>query len=141
MLLAYIKLFYKTKGDLELGSLLHFLHDFWRKKFLMLYFINWPNQMIVFSLWDIGNIWKKTLAFISTCFVWITKKQDKKMKISPEWKKLLTWDKKHFSSLLESFQLSEIASNPRGKIWRWSLIYAQYGRMISEHDEARPVNC
>ena len=32
----------------------HFLHDFWWKIFLLIYFINWPN-FIVFTSWDIGQ--------------------------------------------------------------------------------------
>ena len=43
LLLPHIKLFQKTKRGLELVSLPHFLHDFWRKIFLLLYFINWPS--------------------------------------------------------------------------------------------------
>ena len=37
----------KTKRRLELVSLPHFMHDFWRKIFLLLYCINWPN----FNFW------------------------------------------------------------------------------------------
>ena len=33
----------KKKGGLELFSLSHFLHDFWRKTFILLCFINCPN--------------------------------------------------------------------------------------------------
>ena len=40
-----------------------------------------------------------------------------KMWISQERKELLTWNKKHFSSILKSFQLSKIATDPRVKIW------------------------
>ena len=36
-------LFKKKKRGLELVSLPHFLYDFWRKMFLLLYSINWPN--------------------------------------------------------------------------------------------------
>ena len=32
----YMKLFWKAKRDLELVSLLHFLHDFWRKLFILI---------------------------------------------------------------------------------------------------------
>ena len=35
--------FKKQKSSLELVSLPHFLHDFWREMFLRLYFINWPK--------------------------------------------------------------------------------------------------
>ena len=40
---TFLKLFKKTKTGLELVSLPHFLHGFWRKVFLTLYFINWWN--------------------------------------------------------------------------------------------------
>ena len=35
--------FKKKKRDLELASLLHFQHDFWRKIFLLSYSIKWPS--------------------------------------------------------------------------------------------------
>ena len=41
MFLLHIKLL-----ALELVSLPHFLHNFWRKIFLMLYSINWPNLIV-----------------------------------------------------------------------------------------------
>ena len=31
---------------MELASLSHFLHDFWRKMFFLLYSINWPNVIV-----------------------------------------------------------------------------------------------
>ena len=43
LLLPNIKLFKKTISSLELISLPHCLHNFWRKIFLLLYSINWPN--------------------------------------------------------------------------------------------------
>ena len=52
------KAFLKRKRGLELVSLPHFLHDFWRKIFLMLYFINWPSFiawfLLLLEMW--GNI-------------------------------------------------------------------------------------
>ena len=39
-ILSFIK---KQKGRLELVSLLYFPHNFWKKIFLSLYSINWPN--------------------------------------------------------------------------------------------------
>ena len=33
----------KTKRGLELVSMPHFLHDFWRKTFILIYSINWPK--------------------------------------------------------------------------------------------------
>ena len=40
------KAFLKTKRGLQLVYLPHFLHDFRRKTFLLLYFINWPNFIV-----------------------------------------------------------------------------------------------
>ena len=36
----------KTNRGRELVSLPHFLHDFWRRMFLLLYSINWPNFIV-----------------------------------------------------------------------------------------------
>ena len=48
--LPHVKLFYETKRGLEMFSLPHFLHDFWRKIFPMLYLVNSPNLIIWMSL-------------------------------------------------------------------------------------------
>ena len=53
--LPYIKLFSKTKIGLELVSLPHFLHNFWRKISLLLYSIDWPNFIAWLPL--IREIW------------------------------------------------------------------------------------
>ena len=45
--IPYIKHFSKTKRDLELVSLSPFLHEFWRKRFLMLYSLNWVNFIVL----------------------------------------------------------------------------------------------
>ena len=52
LLLSYIKLlfFFKKKKDLELVFLPRFLHDFRRKIFLKLYFIDWRNFIAWFPL-------------------------------------------------------------------------------------------
>ena len=44
--LLHIKLFQNIKGGLELVSLSHFLHGFWRKIFLTLYSITWPHFIV-----------------------------------------------------------------------------------------------
>ena len=41
-----LSFFEKIKRGLELNSLPHFLHNFWRKIFLLLYSINWPNFIV-----------------------------------------------------------------------------------------------
>ena len=47
----------KTKRGLELVSLPHFVYDFRRKMFLLLYYIDWPNFLIWLPLilLDIGQ--------------------------------------------------------------------------------------
>ena len=47
LLLPHIKFFWKTKRDLELVSLPHFLRDFWRKIFLLPCSITWR----IFIVW------------------------------------------------------------------------------------------
>ena len=44
------KPFLKARRVLGLVSLRHFLHDFWRKIFLLSYSINWPNFIAWFPL-------------------------------------------------------------------------------------------
>ena len=59
LVFTYIKLFKNIKRSLELVSLHHFLHNFWRKKFLKLNSINWPNFMadcLYFQIEILGNI-------------------------------------------------------------------------------------
>ena len=58
LLLGQIKLFKKTKWDLELASLPHFLPHFWRKVFFFLYSISWPNFIDWLSLLSkiLGNL-------------------------------------------------------------------------------------
>ena len=46
LLIPHVKLFLKIKRGRELVSLPHFLHDFWRKIFILLYSMNWPNFIV-----------------------------------------------------------------------------------------------
>ena len=95
MLLSYIKLFFKRKKwGLELVSLPHFLHYFWRKIFLTLCFINWPN----FTAWlplhieILGNMciviicgvinFENNHSFLIKQYFYITKNRDKNINIS-----------------------------------------------------------
>ena len=48
--LTLYKAFSKNKKSLEIVTLPHFLHEFWRKIFLMLYSINWPNFVLLLHL-------------------------------------------------------------------------------------------
>ena len=55
LLLLHIKIFQKTKRSLDRVSLPHFLHDFWRKIFLI-YWINEPNFIVwLHSLFEISH--------------------------------------------------------------------------------------
>ena len=44
--------------ETKLIFLPHFLHNFWRKIFLLLYSVNWPNFIVRYwaDMWDIGQI-------------------------------------------------------------------------------------
>ena len=50
LLLPHIKLFQKAKRGLDLVVFSHFLIDFWRKIFLLLYSITWPNFNVCLTL-------------------------------------------------------------------------------------------
>ena len=50
LLLPHIKLFQKAKKGLDLVFFPRFLHDFWRKIFLLLYSITWPNFNVCLTL-------------------------------------------------------------------------------------------
>ena len=54
MLFPSINLCSKTKSS-GIVFQLYFLHDFWRKIFVLLYSINWPNFIVSLSSWDIGQ--------------------------------------------------------------------------------------
>ena len=62
---SYKAFFKKTKRSLELVALLHFLHDFWRKIFLLIYSITWPNLIVWLPLLHLilGNTWILTGCF------------------------------------------------------------------------------
>ena len=87
----------KTKTGLELVSLPYFLHNFWRKIFLRLYFYWLTKVHCLFACtpWDIGqyvccnlfvsqivtlSIWKITLVFFSRRFPTWLKKSEQKFK-------------------------------------------------------------
>ena len=77
-------------------SLPHFLHDFWRKIFFMLYFTNWLN-LIPFTAWNIvqhvyytylllclwcHKFWNYNLSLLIKLFSTELKSQDKNVNIS-----------------------------------------------------------
>ena len=114
-----IKLFLKIRGP-ELVSLPHFLYNFWRKIFFLLYSLNWPNFIVWLPLlWEIlGNMctaiickpgcdimnFDVNLIFLIKPFFLLDQKVETKTYVSWEWKELLRWNKKYFSSILKGFQ-------------------------------------
>ena len=123
MLSPHIKHFQKIKRGLELVFLPHFLHNFWRKIFLLLYSINWPNFIVwlPLSCEILGNMriaiackpscdvlnFEVSLIFLIKPFFRHDQKVVTKTSISWERKELLRWNKKHFSSFLKGFQSSK----------------------------------
>ena len=76
----------------------YFLHNFWRKTFLLLYFINWPNSTVWLPLlWEILDNMCISLFLISLFPIW-PKSRDKNVLRT---KKLLKGNKKHLSSFLK----------------------------------------
>ena len=119
MLSPHIKLFQKIKRGLELVSLPHFLHNFWRKIFLLLYSINWPNFIVWLPLLCeiLGNMciaivckpgcdvmnFEVNLIFLINLFFLNDQRVMTKTWISWERKELLRWNRKHFSSFFHHF--------------------------------------
>ena len=123
MLLPHIKLYWKAKGGLELDSLAHLLHDFWRKRFLLLYCMTWPNiivwlpllreilgnMCIVIVCWpgcDAINV-EINLIFLIKLFSAWPKRQGKNLNILKT-KELLRWNKEHFPLFLKDFHWSKL---------------------------------
>ena len=73
----------------------HFVYDFSRKMFLVLYSINWANFIVWLSL---------VLEILGSMCNQDVFLHDQKFKLKPEisweWKEYLRWNKKHFSSFL-----------------------------------------
>ena len=105
---------------LGIVSLVHFVYDFWTEMFLMLYSINWPKShfIVFFRYWAICVFWNMDGFIFVFCmdfeinFIFLIKlfflhdqEVMTKTSISWEWKELLRWNKKHFSSFLKGFQL------------------------------------
>ena len=110
--------------DLGLVSPPHFVYDFSRKMFFMLYSINWPDFIVWLSLLleILGNMctaivyqpdcdvikFEINLTFLIKLFCYMTKKSRQK---SWERKELLRWNEDNFSSFLIGFKLPKIVSD------------------------------
>ena len=119
MLLPLIKLFKKSKRSLELVTLLYFLHNFWRKIFLLLYSMKWPNSIVWLTLpcQILDNICIVIVFWLgfdhinfAVNFIFLTKpfflhdqKVSTKYKYLENEKSFWRWNKKHFSTLLKAF--------------------------------------
>ena len=118
-----LSFFKKIKRGLKLVSLPHFLHNFLRKLFLLIYSIDWPNFIVWLPLLceilgntclaiaskpgcDVMNF-EVNLIFLIKLFFLHDQKVVTKSKISWERKELLRWNKKHFSSFLKGFESSK----------------------------------
>ena len=105
-------IFLKKRG-LELVSLPHFLHNFRRKIFILLYFIDWPNFIVWLPLpcEILGDIciaivckpgcevmnFKVNIIFLIKQFFLHDQKVVTKTKIFGEQTELVRWKKEHFS--------------------------------------------
>ena len=119
-----IKFDFSKKGQ-ELVSSQHFVYDFSRKLFLMLYSINWANLIVwlplileisgnlcilivCYPVCDVVNF-KITFAFLLTRFR--DQQSRAKIEIPQKRKEILRCNKKQLSSFLKNFQLLEIVSD------------------------------
>ena len=86
LLSSDIKPFYRAKRVLELAFMPYFLHDFWRKIFMTLFFISpfVPNAPFLYSLKTPKNVknFKINLSFVIKPFFYITKTSGQKNKYS-----------------------------------------------------------
>ena len=118
-----IKLFWKTKRGLNLVCLSNFLYDFWRKRILALYSINWPKLIAWLPLlFEISGNKCIINNCCPTCDV-INFEFNFNFLIKPTWlngqgkslnilrTKRAFNTKQAFFIILKCFQLSEIASD------------------------------
>ena len=113
MIQRYTQFQFSRKGS-RTSSPPHFVYDFSRIMFLMLYSINWPNFIlwIPLLLQILGNIYIRivcqpgcdvinfeiNLIFLIKPFCYMTKNQGKNLNILRT-KMFLRWNKKHFKVL------------------------------------------
>ena len=106
--------FYFLEKGLGIVFPSHFVYDFWKKIFLMLYSINWSNFIVElpFVLEILTNICiaivcepgcdvinlEINLVFLIKPFFYMTKKSKQKLKYIVNKKEVFKWNKKHFSS-------------------------------------------
>ena len=125
--------FHLLEKGLGIVSPPHFVFDFPRKTFLMIYFINWPNFIVwlLFLIEILVNMcmiifcfpgcnvmsFEINLIFLIKPFLYMTKKWTKFLNILRK-KRTLKWSKskKHFSLFLKGFHWRKIASDLRVRL-------------------------
>ena len=119
LFLPHIKLFEKIKRGLGLASLSHFLYNFWKKIFLSLYYINYPNFIACFSLfckilssmsnpvvcWPVFDVmnFEMNFIFLTKPFLLHDKKVKTKSEISWGRNKLLRWKGLSMNQITQHF--------------------------------------
>ena len=85
---------------LGMVSPVHFVYDFSRKMFLMLYSINWSDFMVFLRYWAI---------FLIKPFLYMHKNS---RQISWEWNELLRWNKKTCFIIFKGLSVVKICPRP-----------------------------
>ena len=120
----HFKLLKKLKRGLELVFLPQFLLNFWRKIFVLLYFINWPNFIVwllllceIFDNMCLAIVCKPScdamnfevnLILLIKSFFLHDQNVVTKTKISSERKELLRWNKKAFFIIPKGLSIKQI---------------------------------
>ena len=136
--LSCTRLSQKERG-LELVSLPHFLHDSWRRIFLLLYYINWPNfidwlpllseilgnisiAVVCWPVYDIINFEINLISNQSNFSIW-PKIQDKNLNILRR-KRAFKMKQKVFSIIFSIFQT---------KFWKARVQLYEFKAVYSHH--------
>ena len=126
----------------------YFLHDFWRKLFLTLYFISWPNLIawqsllleilgimcIVITCWPVFNVinFEINHRIPIKPFFCITKKSRRKHKYLRNKKSCSKWNKKYILSFLKGFHCQKLYQT-----WEWALNYCIKRHITSWENSCR----
>ena len=131
MLLFYAKLLKKKKNEkrgLKLASLSHFLHDFWRKLFLTLFYLLTKfHCLTAFTSWVLGNMcivitcclvydvmnFEINHTFLIKPFYCITRKSGQKCKYLKNEKSFSHEIKKHFFIIFKVLSIVRNCLRPK----------------------------
>ena len=128
---------------MQLVHLPYFLHNFWRKIFLTLYYINWSNFIawLLLLLEMLGNMciitgcfpscnsanFEINLRFLITSFSGMTKTVKTKLWISYEQKELLRWKRTFFTNFkgISLKQIKQTFSEGEGLTLSYMEVFAK----------------